>query len=292
MSNAVQQYTDEHGRVVLYGFADEISAVPNETLDDWRDAKKRRELAASPQRLFVSCYHDTSKELSDILAINELGAIMKLVPYIKISSGGQLFKDGERMTSSHIAKVIRKSKRASEIILGDLVEHGVLNAERDGRFIYYSVNERFHSIGKHVRSAYFTKVYQVKTRTDIDNLTIQAAGLLYKMIPYFNYEWCCLCENPEETDEKKIRYLSHIQIGQLLGTDRKFIDRYTKELMRYGFIAKYIVYEAELYVINPDVMYRKRDEYTPYAESLRTLFSMGEACSEQMASISVAELPY
>lgn len=292
MTNAVQRYIDENGREVVYGYADEISVVSFDMLDEWRAAKKRRELAKGPRRAYVNCYHDTNKAIGDTLAIHELGAVMKLIPYIKFNSGGQLYYEGERMSAAHIAKVIGKSKRPTDAIIKTLVSNGILFTERNGRFVVYGINEEYHAIGNHVRQTYFTKVYQVKTRTDVANLSIQAAGLLYKMIPYFNYEWCCLCENPEETDEKKIRYLSHRQIGQLLGTDRKFIDRYTKELIRFGFIAKYIVYDAELYVINPDIMYRKKDEYTPYAESLRTLFGMGEICSEQMASINVEDLPF
>lgn len=292
MSNAVQRYTDDDGREIVYGYADEISAVANDTLDEWRETKKRRELATGPRRAYVNCYHDTNKALSDLLAIHELGATMKLIPYIKFNSGGQLYYDGERMTATHIAKVIGKSKRPTDTIIQTLVSNGILFAERNGRFVVYGINEEYHAIGSNVRPTYFTKVYQVKTRTDIANLSIQAAGLLYKMIPFFNYEWCCLCENPEETDIEKIRYLSHIQIAKLLGVDRKFIDRYTKELRKFGFMATHIVCEAELYIINPDVMYRKRDEYTPYAEAIRTLFVMGEGAAIQMAQISVSELPY
>lgn len=292
MSGVIQRTTDENGREMIYGYADEISAVPLEILGEWRETKKRRELAVGPRRAYVNCYHDTNKALSDLLAIHELGATMKLIPYIKFNSGGHLYYEGERMTATHIAKVIRKSKRPTDTIIQTLVSNGILFTERDGRFVVYGVNEEYHAIGSHVRTTYFTKVYQVKTRTDIANLSIQAAGLLYKMIPFFNYEWCCLCENPEETDVKKIRYLSHIQIARLLDVDRKFIDRYTRELRKYGFMATHIVYEAELYIINPDVMYRKRDEYTPYAEAIRTLFVMGEGAAIQMAQIRVSELPY
>lgn len=292
MTNAVQRYVDEEGREIVYGYADEISAVPIETLDEWRESKRRKELAKGPVRYYVNCYHDSALLLSETLSIVELGALMKLVPYLRMNSGGKLYHEGKRMNATNIAKAIGKGKRASDTIVASLVDHGVLFTERDGRYVVYGINERFHSIGKHVRDTYYTKVYQVKTRTDIANLSIQAAGLLYKIIPYFNYEWCCLCDNPQETDKTKLRYMSHIQLAKLLGVDRKFIDRYTKELRKYGFIATHIVYDAELYVINPDIMYRKRDEYTPYAEALRTLFAMGESYSEQMASIKTSDLPF
>ncbi|SER87579.1 hypothetical protein [Psychrobacillus sp. OK032] len=292
MSNAIERYTDENGRDIVYGYADEVSIQTNETLEDWREAKRRKELRESgPTRYYVNCYHDTAKLLSETLKVIELGALMKLIPYLKMNSGGQLYSNGSRMTSTAIAKAIGKGKRATDEILADLVSHGVLFTEREGRYVVYGINEYYHSIGKHVRKTYYTKVYQIKTRTDIANLTIQAAGLLYKMIPYFNFEYCCLCDNPEETDQTKLRYMSHIQLANLIGVDRKFVDRYTRELRKYGFMTTMLFFETELYVINPDIMYRKRDEYTPYAEALRTLFVMGESYSEQ-ANVKLADLPY
>lgn len=292
MTDAINRYQDDDGREIVYGYADEVSIQTNETLDEWRDAKRRKELRESgPTRYYVNCYHDTAKLLSETLKVTELGVLMKLIPYLKMNSGGQLVHNGSRMTSSAIAKAIGKGKRTTDELLADLVSHGVLFTERDGRFVVYGINEFYHSIGKHVRKTYYTKVYQVKTRTDIANLTIQAAGLLYKMIPYFNYEYCCLCDNPEETDKTKLRYMSHIQLAQLIGVDRKFIDRYMKELRKYGFVATFLLHESELYVINPDIMYRKRDEYTSYAEALRTLFVISESYTEQI-NVKLADLPY
>lgn len=292
MTNAIERYTDENGRAIVYGYADEVSIQTNETLEDWRDAKRRKELRESgPTRYYVNCYHDTAKLLSETLKINELGVLMKLIPHLKMNSGGQLYNKGSRMTSTAISKSIGKGKRTTDEILADLVSHGVLFTERDGRYVVYGINEYYHSIGKHVRKTYYTKVYQIKTRTDIGNLSIQAAGLLYKMIPYFNFEYCCLCDNPEETDQSKLRYMSHVKLAELIGVDRKFVDRYTKELRKYGFMTTMLFFEAELYVINPDIMYRKRDEYTPYAEALRGLFVMGERCSEQI-NVKLADLPY
>lgn len=292
MNNAIERYTDENGRAVVYGYEDEVSIQTNETLDEWRDAKRRKELRESgPTRYYVNCYHDTAKLLSETLKINELGVLMKLIPYLRMNSGGQLCNKGSRMTSTAIAKSIGKGKRTTDEILADLVSHGVLFTERDGRYVVYGINEYYHSIGKHVRKTYYTKVYQIKTRTDIGNLSIQAAGLLYKMIPYFNFEYCCLCANPDETDKSKIQYLPHVQLAELIGVERKTVDRYVKELRKYGFIATFLVHETDLYVINPDIMYRKRDEYTPYAEALRAVFVIGESYSEQ-ANVNISELPY
>ncbi|WP_298833754.1 hypothetical protein [uncultured Planococcus sp.] len=292
VNNAIERYTDDSGRDIVYGYADEVSIQTNDTLEEWAEAKRLRELRESgPTRYYVNCYHDTAKLLSETLKVTELGALMKLVPYLRINSGGRLYHKGNRMTAAAIAGVLGKGKRTTDAILSDLAAHGVLTTERNGRYVVYGINEHYHSIGKHVRKTYYTKVYQVKTRTDIANLTIQAAGLLYKMIPYFNFEYCCLCVNPNETDQEKLRYMSHIQLAQLIGVDRKFVDRYTKELRKYGFISSMLFYEAELYVINPDVMYRKRDEYTQYAEMLRGLFAMGERCADQV-NVKRGDLPY
>lgn len=290
MANTIERYyDDETGREIVYGYADEVSIQTLETLEEWREQKALREKRKGPVRYYVNCYHDSTKVLSDSLAVNELGALMKLIPYIRFNSGGHLYYGEKRMTATLAAKAIGKGKRWTDELLAKLTEQGVLFKEKDKRYMVYGINEAYHSIGGNIRDVYYTKVYQVKTRTDIANLKIQSAGVLYKMLPYFNYRWCCLCINPQETDKTKIKHMSHRQFAELFGVDRNVVDRAVKELIRFGFIATMKLYEVELYVVNPDIMYRQRNEYTPYAESLRALFQIGEQCTVQ---ISDAKLPF
>lgn len=294
LSNAVQSYIDEDGRKILYGYADEISAQPNEVIDEWREGKKRREyIANGPVLNYVNCYHEPVAALNDVLDVNELGAIMKLIPYIKMNTGGQLFYEGERMTVNLIAKALGISVNQTRRITDKLLEEGVISRERAGKPFVFSVDEQYHTIGHVVKGAQYTKVLQVKTRTDIRSITIRAAGVLYKMLPFFNYEHFYLCSNPNEFDEEMIYPLSHGEFADMVGVGRNVIDRGIRELTRHGFMLKVESYNGEIYVINPDIASRRKNMYDENSEKVRGFFRMAKRQGDRInVAIRKEELPY
>lgn len=295
MSNAIQQYYDpDTGRTIVYGDIDEVSIVPTDVLDEWRETKRRKEIIESgPVKHYVNCYHGPVAELNAFLNVNELGAIMKLIPYIRMNTGGQLYYEGKRMTVALMAKAIARSVRHTNTIVATLLKHGVLNREKVGRAFAFNVDERYHTMGYAIEGEQYTKVYQVKTRTDIRNITIQAAGVLYKMLPFFNYEHFVLCTNPNEADEDNIYPISHREFASIVGVDRKVVDNGIKELMRYGFLSKFIASNGELYIVNPDVATRRRSLVDESTERVRSMFRLADRQGERAsAGISVGELPF
>lgn len=295
MNNAVKSYYDpETGQTVIYGNAEEVSVVTHADLEQWREAKRRKEAAErGPIRYYVNCYHDKVAELNDLLDVNELGALMKLLPYLRMNTGGQLFSGKERMTTKMAAKAIGKSERQTITLVNRLIEVGVMFKERDGRKVVYGVSEEYHSIGKYVRDTFYTKLYQVKTRTDIARISIQSAGILYKMLPFFNYEHYYLCVNPEETDEMKITHMSHRQFADLVNVNRNTVNEAMKELMVNGFIMSLQSFGGQLYRINPDVMFRKRVDYDDRTEFVRNQFEQARRGTVHThAEIDADDLPF
>lgn len=282
MSDAVQSYIDEDGRKILYGYADEISAQPNEVIEEWREDKRRSEaIARGPVKNFVACYHEPVASLNDILDVNELGAIMKLIPYIKINSGGELRYEGKRMSVQEVAKALDISVRQSRRIVARLLEESVLNREKDGRAYVYNVNERYHSIGHVMKGANFTKVLQVKTRTDIRNISLHAAGVLYKMLPFFNYTHFYLTDNPNESDASKLRHISHREFADMVNVNRNTVNNALRELRRFGFVILSDAFGTQLYRINPDIMTRRVDNHTSDVEAIRKEFEAHRIKAEQ-----------
>lgn len=293
MKNAIQTYQDpETGKTIGYGDLDEVSMIPHAELADWREAKARKEAAArGPIRYYVNCYHDKVAELNELLDVNELGALMKLLPYLRINTGGQLFAGSQRMTTKLAAKAIGKSERQTIRLINRMVDVGVVTKEREGRSVVYGVNEEYHSIGKYVRDTFYTKLYQVKTRTDIAKVSIQTAGILYKMLPFFNYAHYYLCVNPEETDEMKITHMSHRQFAAMVNVDRDIVNKAMKELLANGFIMSLQSFGGQLYRINPDVMFRKRVDYDELTEFVRMQFEQSKRGVNQ-ALVEIDELPF
>jgi hypothetical protein len=295
MSNVIQTYQDpDTGRTIAYGDIDEVSVVPHAVLNEWREAKARKEASErGPVRYYVNCYHDKVAELNDLLDVNELGALMKLLPYLRMNTGGMLYSGKERMTTKLASKAIGKSERQTASLINKMIEVGVMSKEREGRTVVYCVNEEYHSIGKYVRDTFYTKLYQVKTRTDIAKISIQTAGVLYKMLPFFNYEHYYLCINPEETDEMKITHMSHRQFADLVNVGRNTVNDAMKDLIANGFIMSLQSFGGQLYRINPDVMFRKKVDYGEYTEFVRMQFEQARrGVSQTDVPISVEDLPY
>jgi hypothetical protein len=293
MNNAINKYYDpETGKTIIYGDAEVVSAVPYDELEQWRENKRRKEAAErGPIRYYVNCYHDKVAELNNLLDVNELGALMKLLPYLRMNTGGQLFSGKERMTTKLAAKAIGKSERQTIRLINKMIEVGVMSKEREGRAVVYCVNEEYHSIGKYVRDTFYTKLYQVKTRTDIAKISIQTAGILYKMLPFFNYAHYYLSINPEETDEMKITHMSHRQFADLVNVDRDLVNKAMKELISQGFLMSLQSFGGQLYRINPDVMFRKRVDYDELTEFVRMEFEQSKRGVSQ-AMVDIEDLPF
>lgn len=294
MNNAIQQYRDpETGRTIVYGYKDEVSIVTNETVEDWREAKARKKAIESDNRHYVNCYHEPIVGLNETLAVNELGTIAKLLPYIKMKSGGKLFYEGKQMGIAEVRKAIGKGQRQATTLIAALVERGVLFAEYDGKRLVYGVSEKFHTIGHTLVNQYYTKIYQTKLRADLKEVSIQAAGVLYKALPFFHYSRYYLCHNPNVSESAgEIRHLTQRKFAEIVNVDRKVVERAIKELARQGFVMLSEAYGATVMMVNPDVMYRQK-EANEYTEFVRYKFSQAKANVEQNGvDVNIDELPY
>lgn len=268
-------YDEDSGRSLTIVDEAEHSIMSHEQLAALRAEKQRQDaIKAGGIRHYVTAYHGPVRKLNDILSLNEIGAIMKLVPYMRFDKDGALMLDTKRMGIAEIAKVIGKASRWSVTLVGNLVDTGVLIAEKEGRRNVYSVAEAYHTIGRAVSGTPFTKVYQTKTRTDIANVSIQAAGFLYKMIPFIHYEHLYLCCNPNVRDSEQIRHLSQNRFAEEVGVDHETSVRCMRELISAGFVMRSEAFGAKIIRMNPDVMFRKRtkDERDDITEFVRGEF--------------------
>lgn len=269
-------YDEDTGRNLVIVPVDEYQVRKISDIEEQRAHYRRLEAMKSGGNTgYVNCYHDPIKALSERLELHELGALLKLLPYMSREHGGELITRGKRMGIDDIAKVIGKSKRPTIRIVTSLTDSGVLIAEKDGKRHVYRVNPEYHSIGAVIGNNRFTKLYQTKTRLNIEKVSIQAAGLLYKTIPYFHFQRYYLCANPNESNPREICHLTQEDLAALIGEDPSTVSRRIQELIRAGFIMRMESYGNYVLIVNPDVMYRKkyRDEE---AERISAQFALVE----------------
>lgn len=207
---------------------------------------------------YVECYHDPIRRLNDKLKIHELGALLKLLPYMKRNKGGGLVKDGVLMGVSEIASVIKKAQRPTTRIIAALTAVGVLISDREGKRNVYGINPLYHSFAGGLEAGPYTKLYQTKTRISIDSVSLQAAGLLYKTLPYFHYSRYYLCANPNESSGGLIQHLTQNELARLIGEELSVVSTHMRELIRAGFVMRSEAFGNVVMRVNPEVMYRKR----------------------------------
>lgn len=294
MEDIEYYYDKERNRTLVIADSEAVSVIPYEDLNASREKRARKEaIEHGPIRNYVNCYHEPIAALNEVLSVDELGSVMKLIPYMRMNTGGHLYYGPDRMDAKLVAKAIGKKIRRTREIIVALFDYGVLTREKVGRSYVYGVNERYHSMGFVIKGALYTKVYQVKTRTDIREVSIQAAGVLYKMIPYFNYAHYYLCVNPDESDEMKIEHLSHRKFAEMVDVNRNTVNNALVELRRHGFVMSVNAYGGQMYRINPDIMFRKKAEFDDYTDSVRKDFVQARRNVEQNGvDLDESDLPY
>ncbi|QNK54553.1 hypothetical protein [Paenibacillus sp. PAMC21692] len=284
MSYDIPTYYDEDtGESLMLVDSQKYSVMSHEEIDAIRESRRRQKVIdnAGSGRSYVVSYHEPIRKLNEILTLNEIGVIMKLIPYMRFDRAGELMDGKRRMGIDEIMKAIGKSRRWTVELVGNLARFGVLVAERSGKRNVYNVHESYHTIGSTVETGPFTRVYQTKTRADIANVSIQAAGLLYKMIPYIHYHYLYLCCNPNVRKAEDILHLSQNRFAAEVGVDDDTASRGMQELIRAGFVMRSEAFGARIIRMNPDVMFRKRPrkEYDDYTEFVRQEFRQAARAS-------------
>lgn len=293
MNNAIRIITDEHGQLLQAAPLDGFRIESEEDIARKREYAQREDARKRNTKYYVTSYHEPVRSLTTLLSLNELGAVMKLLPYMHMDNAGDLYLNGKRMGTAEISKVIGKAARWTVTLVSSLVKCGVLTEEKEGRRKVYAIHPEYHTIGRALKQGEsFTKIYQMKTRSDVKNLSIQAAGLLYCMIPFFHYRLCYLCTNPDERKADKLDVITQASLARFLGVDDQTVRRGLRELSKNGFIMRSESLGVTVIKVNPDVMYRQKFDDDEYTQALRYDFEQHRKASESGHGLDDADLPF
>ncbi|SFS47399.1 helix-turn-helix domain-containing protein [Marininema halotolerans] len=262
----IRRYYDENGEERISAPADThkvISLAQSE-------AYKRKVALKDRGKVWVACYHEPIRSVVKKLTLIEAGAIIKLLPYLRFKSEGRLINEGKPLKQKDIQKVLGRGKKATSSILNKLKKLGIIEVDKIETSNEYRLNSGYHSMG-FVEKAHFTKLYQVKTREIIENLTISQTGMLYKLLPFFHYERYFLCANPNEKDPEFIRLLTREDLAVLTGHSRETVSRMMNALCDEGVIMQLSTAGVEAVIVHPDVMFRLNSE-TEHTRVVRKQF--------------------
>ncbi|WP_419884845.1 hypothetical protein [Paenibacillus sp. B-A-8] len=294
MTNAgIHVYYDE--ALGQYRESYPVDGYVHETVEERqrkRDYAQKTAAIGRDQRHYVQAYHEPVRKLTSLLGLSELGAVMKLLPYMRMDHAGDLYYGSTRMSSAEIAKAIGKAARWTSTLISTLVGCDILTESREGKRKVYGVNPEYHAIGRTLNDGRYTKVYQTKLRSDVRDLTVQAAGLLYCMIPYIHYKMLYLCTNPDDQNENALDHITQVAFARIVGVDEQTARRGLRELSKHGFIMRAEAFGAVVIRMNPDVMYRKEACDDEHTQVVRYAFAQNKRAMEAAFDGDDSELPF
>lgn len=226
--------------------------------------EREKYIIKNPGHRWVASYHDPIRNIIKDLSLIEAGAIVKLLPYLRFKGEGKLIKDSKPIKQADIQSIFKRGKKATREILERLQELGVIQVLKDGRNNVYVISANFHTMGEVSKGVGFTKLYREKTNDIVSDLDLNETGLLYKILPFFHYQTYYLCANPDEPNPEVIQHLNREQLAEAIGHDAMTTTRMVDKLRAKGVIMTTSSGNSTLYLVHPDVMFRKEaeDEYT------------------------------
>ncbi|WP_342476546.1 hypothetical protein NYE24_20585 [Paenibacillus sp. FSL H7-0350] len=144
---------------------------------------------------------------------------------MQLNKDGILLKSGKPATISDIADRLGKKERRTKEIIGKLVDLGLINkGGNNTRNTTYSISEDYFIMGgfKGGRDGkgMFSRLYQLQSRGQLKNITLEDADILLRILLYFHCQKYYLCSNPYEMDADEIHHLNETVLAELIGVHR------------------------------------------------------------------------
>ncbi|MGG4166833.1 hypothetical protein ABEW00_05015 [Rossellomorea vietnamensis] len=264
------KYVDDDGQPTYLAKDVEDHLNAQQRKRDAYKAKQEKESAIyrKNQKAFLKV---STKEMNNInkgISLVDAGLFFRLTMNMQLRTGSMLVDrvsggEAQPLTQTDMQKLLNKSNRGIKKVLMRLEELSVIRKEKQGRRAVYFVNENIVSIGKQKNAQPFAKVYKVKAKEMLNDLTDSEVGLLLKLMPYANYHYLTLTHNPTEADPKKAKPLRMQEVAELVGiTEQSFNVLVSKLKRKYALATLDTGTKGKALIINPYLCDRGNDSKT------------------------------
>lgn len=203
------------------------------------------------------------------------------------------------------------SDRLSRLVKANVLER--LKDAENGRYSNYKFNEAYFYQGEQTANEKFVKVYQKKLAEVIENVLkiekrknqnrkrekkiniLYVIGLLHAIMPFVHRQSLYLVKNPEQKLEilgnesvyeaisrepSLLKKLPKARIAKSLGykeMNRQTVDAYFKILADAGALKIDDTCGVKMYLMHPDLMYRKDNAEKEHLKAVRGMFGLHES---------------
>lgn len=262
--------------------------------------QERKRIEANKQitktpKWFAS-FHKKLEIISPRISLISGGIIMTLLPYMEKNTG-YLKINGERMTKSDMEDVLGLKKDAVRKHLQELKSYKIINWVRtkEERIItkgkykgttnatssyIFKIDPQFHMYGSFGDKKH-TKVFRTSAKEQINMISLEARGLLYKVLHKVHYQSYFLSDQPDfdlRTDKtqtlidsyqvtdgsqigilKDEYFITRNRLKDISGRSEKTVRRYIKE-WEYARIVQQIGRgKHTAFLLNPNVLTRQKE---------------------------------
>ena len=145
-------------------------------------------------------------------------------------------------------------------------EDGIITINED--IAREKIKDHIKELHKEDKSYTYTRIFcesilKLYYETEI-NKRKQLANL-YAILPYINFKYNRLCNNPTETDNHKLEYLGWSDLCDICGYDKSNFHKLRKELMKLKINGQYILMDTvrgeniNVIIMNPRIYYAGDD---------------------------------
>lgn len=183
-------------------------------------------------------YPDVSEEL--------LAKIIYLLTYVSYDTQTLTIQEGVRhtkrnMTKSDVRELIKLSDKRFAEFWKSMLGTGIIVEEDDGSL---KVCDSFFKGKLHLNkkeNVAAMKIFSHSVRYLYENTDIRShryLAYLFRVVPYINLRYNVLCNNPLETDQRKVAPITARELCKLIGLDESNQTRLTNNLLKLSFVDK------------------------------------------------------
>lgn len=210
-------------------------------------------------------------EVTAVLTTAQCGFLTVLQCYVDYGTNTLINVNKSPMKPADMMRTLRLERKRSTFygFLTACIEHGIL-AEVDGK---YTVNPRYHFRGTAHNNSVI-RMYTARIKQSYDNASKAAdLGLVYRMLPFVNYEMNALCSNPTERDPYEVAWLSGKELAAAIGISETELSRRIKRITvgEEHVVARITVGGIARYMFNPLVFKRNS---RPVDDTIQAMFNV------------------